>query len=221
MAGLQLNPIDGKAAKTSIGEFGRIYDEAKRRSSNYLAKRLGGTTKRINASQRRRYTTMTGSKDFSQFSSGRQLGTQKLGSTKDTLLNDTPLSSFAGQSGFGSSMHRHSFGSNAMDQGLPPWVSPRIPSIKRPGRDLPDHWPTSPVSRERTQMQFTLRSRLLQSGCSEDDRQRELLRQRRVERKRAEDVAGYRAAFQLIDVDGSGQVCCARAWLSVGTQYAG
>ena len=45
------------------------------------------------------------------------------------------------------------------------------------------------------------------SGISAADRQREVMRERRVERKRAEDIAGYRAAFRLIDEDGSGQVC--------------
>ena len=212
MAGLTLNLIDGKAANTSIGEFERIYEEARRRSTNYIAKRLGGTTRSLNPAQRRRYTTMTASNDFSMFSSSRQLGTQKLGLTKDKLLTDTALSSpSTRQHGFGSSMHRHSYGSHAMDQAHPAWVSPRIPPIKRPGRDLPDHWPTSPFSRERTQMLFTSRLQTIQAGCSEDDRQRELLRERRVERKRAEDIAGYRAAFKLIDVDGSGQVCSACA----------
>eukprot|EP01043_Picozoa_sp_COSAG02_P106416 COSAG02_NODE_42420_length_384_cov_1.792982_1_plen_52_part_01 len=44
------------------------------------------------------------------------------------------------------------------------------------------------------------------SGISAADRQREVMRERRVERKRAEDIAGYRAAFSFIDEDGSGQV---------------
>ena len=50
-------------------------------------------------------------------------------------------------------------------------------------------------------------SRMSLSGCSTADRQREVMRERRVERKRAEDIAGYRAAFRLIDDDRSGQVC--------------
>ena len=45
-------------------------------------------------------------------------------------------------------------------------------------------------------------------GATTADRHRETMRERRVERKRAEDIAGYRAAFKLIDMDNDGHVSC-------------
>ena len=43
-------------------------------------------------------------------------------------------------------------------------------------------------------------------GATTADRRRETMRERRLERKRAEDTAGYRAAFKLIDMDNNGHV---------------
>ena len=134
--------------------------------------------------------------------------------SKDTLL----VGIASARPHTGSDRSRVSFGSDSLtyshrayttNQVYPSWFTPRMPHIKRPGRDLPDHWPTSPVSRERTHTKLMRLSQITMSGCSDADRKREVMRERRVERNRADDLAGYRAAFQLIDADGSGQVCSA------------
>eukprot|EP01043_Picozoa_sp_COSAG02_P005792 COSAG02_NODE_159_length_32891_cov_17.822518_13_plen_234_part_00 len=225
MAGLELNSMDLKTAKVSIGEFGRIYQEGQRRAANYFAGRNGTRNViPVNRAQRQRHLSMTASKDLDRaLTGGQQLGTKKLESTKRESAapqssNKTrrpgtaSARSDTGSSGSDSLMHYHTnpdhyHGAHGTDRAYPAWLSPRMPSIKRPGRDLPDHWPTSPVSRERTQTRLMRISQMSLSGSSAADRQREVMRERRVERKRAEDIAGYRAAFRLIDDDRSGQVC--------------
>ena len=42
------------------------------------------------------------------------------------------------------------------------------------------------------------------AGITDADHNRQVMRERRLERKNAEDMAGYKAAFHLIDVDRSG-----------------
>ena len=225
LAGLELNSIDVKTANVSIGEFGRIYQEGQRRAANYFAN-LNGTrqTLLVNRAQRQRHLSMTASKDLDvALTVGQQLGTKKLESTKRESSarqssNKTRRSGTAsarsdtGSSDSDSFMHYHTnpnlyHRAHGTDRAYQAWLSPRMPSIKRPGRDLPDHWPTSPVSRERTHTKLMRLSQINLCGRSDADRKREVMRERRVERKRAEDIAGYRAAFRLIDDDRSGQVC--------------
>lgn len=224
LAGLELNSIDVHTATNSVGEYARIYEESQRKASNYFAALTGRSKLVPTASSCSRHLGVTGSKDLvSSLTREQQLGTTKLKSTKVTDI--APLApgfdvsssrSDPDSNAFGSLTHHRAHGLHAPDRALPAWVTPRMPPIKRPGRDLPDHWPTSPASRDRTQRSFQRLSQASLNGCSDDDRRREVMRERRIERKRAEDIAGYRAAFRLMDEDQSGQVCGANRCFGVG-----
>ena len=222
LSGLELNPIDLKQAYFSVGDFGRIFAEGQRRAGNYVAELKGeGKNLPLNSLQRHRHMRMTASIDLDRSLAGveqpgTKLSSAKPGSSPQTS-KETPLVGIASarphtgsdrshvSSGSDSLTYRHR--GYATGQVCPSWFTPRMPSVKRPGRDLPDHWPTSPVSRERTHTKLMRLSQINLCGRSDADRKREVMRERRVERNRADDFAGYRAAFQLMDADSSGQVC--------------
>lgn len=82
----------------------------------------------------------------------------------------------------------------------------RIPTAKRPGRDLPDHWPTSDISRENSHARTKLLTTKNALGVGPEARRKEKMRKLRVERKRAQDIETYHATFKMIDVDDSGKV---------------
>jgi hypothetical protein len=86
------------------------------------------------------------------------------------------------------------------------WNSMTMPSVPRPGRDLPDHWPTSNASRERTHELVSMRSTQNSLGIGPEAQRKEDMRQRRISRKREQDIATYEGAFRLIDIDDSGRV---------------
>ena len=82
----------------------------------------------------------------------------------------------------------------------------RTPTAKRPGRDLPDHWPTSDTSRESSHARTKLLTTQNALGVGPEARRKEKMRRLRVKRKREQDIETYHAAFAMIDIDHSGKV---------------
>ena len=101
--------------------------------------------------------------------------------------------------------------------------TPVMPAMKRPGRDLPDHWPTSPASRDKAQFGRTRRLRTTQTiavGLAEEAKIGNM-RQARVERNRDQDLETYRLAFDLIDTDRSGKFTLVHKQSAVALRFMG